>query len=73
MSRFEMVFDDDGVTTLRDLALLQANMGSSVPSPAAAASQESIPEPTTLTLAALGLIGCAVRWRRGRRIFSLGK
>ncbi len=27
----------------------------------------AVPEPTTLTLAALGLIGCAVRWRRGRR------
>ena len=26
-----------------------------------------IPEPTTLTLAVLGLLGCAVRWRRGRR------
>ena len=26
-----------------------------------------VPEPTTLTLAALGLIGFAVRWRRGRR------
>ena len=27
----------------------------------------AVPEPTTLTLAALGLIGCAVRRRRGRR------
>jgi peptidyl-prolyl cis-trans isomerase A (cyclophilin A) len=26
-----------------------------------------VPEPTTLTLAALGLMGCAVRWRRRRR------
>ena len=26
-----------------------------------------IPEPTTLTLTALGLIGCAARWRRRRR------
>ena len=27
-----------------------------------------VPEPSTLTLAALGLIGCAARWRRRRPI-----
>ncbi len=66
--------DGDGLVSLRDLAVgkdrlvaanIVRNLGVRVgPNLAASAA---VPEPSTLTLAALGLIGCAVRWRRGRR------
>ena len=56
--------DGDGLTGLSDLSLLQANLGLTA---APAASQAAVPEPTTFTLAFLGLIGCAARRRRRRR------
>jgi hypothetical protein len=54
-------FDFDGVTGISDWMLLRQNLGVTA-SPAA--SLAAVPEPTTLTLTVLGLMGCAVRWRR---------
>lgn len=55
-------FDGDFFVTLIDAAIMQGNLSQPVPSPIAS----SVPEPTTLTLTALALVGFAMRRRRGR-------
>jgi len=57
--------DHDHAVSLIDLAILQVNLGQTLASPAA--RQAAVPEPTTLTLATLGLLACTAARRRRRR------
>ena len=59
-------FDHDTAVTLRDLLILKSNLSNDMTA-SRSASALSVPEPATLNLVILGLIGCAARWRRGRR------
>jgi len=55
----------DGRIERDDYAAAGRNLGSGLEIEVAAL--QTVPEPTTLALAVLGLMGFAVRWRRGRR------
>jgi hypothetical protein len=58
-------FDGDGATTLRDLGMLQANLGMAGPSPAA--QRAAVPEPGWFWLVGGALLGLLISARRRRR------
>jgi hypothetical protein len=56
-------FDGNGTVDIFDVALMQVNYGYGV-----ASSPSPVPEPSTLVLAGLGVLGMAVGWGRRRRM-----